>query len=130
MYNNYDYPMGADTPDAPWNEKENEEREFDVIVTQTLVKNEKVFTSDYNYFVEQEEDGGYSEEIETDDTDWEQAWSEQCWSIPELLNKLKKYVEEELATSKNIDKGRKNYLNGIINACQGWNVIETCVEQQ
>lgn len=22
MYNNYDYPLGADTPDAPWNEKE------------------------------------------------------------------------------------------------------------
>ena len=130
MYNNYNYPMGADTPDAPWNERENEEREFDVVVTQTLVKNENVFTSDYKYFVEQEEDFGYSEVIETDDTDWEQAWSEQCWAIPELLNKLKKYVEEELATSKNIDKGRKNYLNGIINACQGWNVIETCVEQQ
>ena len=22
MYNNYDYPLGADNPDAPWNEKE------------------------------------------------------------------------------------------------------------
>lgn len=130
MYNNYNYPMGADTPDAPWNERGNEEREFEVVVTQTLEKNETVFTSDYKYFVEQEEDFGYSEVIETDDTDWERAWREQCWSIPELLNKLKKYVEDELATNKNIDKGRKNYLNGIINACQGWNVIETCVEQQ
>lgn len=31
--NNYDYPVGSDTPDAPWNEDELEEIEVTISIT-------------------------------------------------------------------------------------------------
>ena len=37
--NNYDYPMGADTSSAPWNQKDNPEMEIEVTVSVTLSKN-------------------------------------------------------------------------------------------
>ena len=42
MYDNYNYPLGADNPDAPWNQKENPEREIEVTVSVTLSKTIKV----------------------------------------------------------------------------------------
>lgn len=129
MYNNYDYPMGADNERAPWNEEGQPEREFDVIVTQTLEKREKVTTCDYGYYREQNEDG-WIEEFDTEDTDWNKAWADQCWSIPELLNALKNYAEDELSSGQKMNRGRQNYLKGMIAACQGWNVIETDVEEE
>lgn len=47
--NNYDYPMGADTSSAPWNQEENPPIEVEVDVTLTLNKTIKVNITDYEY---------------------------------------------------------------------------------
>ena len=44
---NYNYPMGADTKDAPWNQVDNPEREIEVTVSVTLSKTVKIKVSDY-----------------------------------------------------------------------------------
>ena len=36
---NYNYNMGADTPDAPWNQEITEMEKYDVEVNYTLTKN-------------------------------------------------------------------------------------------
>ena len=44
---NYNYPMGADTADAPWNQVEPEPIEVEVTVSITLSKTVKVYVDDY-----------------------------------------------------------------------------------
>ena len=46
--NNYDYPMGADTSSAPWNQKDNPEMEIEVTVSVTLSKSFTIKVKDYN----------------------------------------------------------------------------------
>ena len=40
--NNYDYPIGADTKEAPWNQEDSEDVEAEVLVSITLSKTVKV----------------------------------------------------------------------------------------
>ena len=40
--NNYDYPVGADNKDAPWNEKSNKPKKVEVTVSITLSKTVEV----------------------------------------------------------------------------------------
>ena len=41
------YPIGTDTPDAPWNQVENPEREVEVTISITLSKTVKIKVRDY-----------------------------------------------------------------------------------
>lgn len=52
---NYNYPMGADTSEAPWNQVDQPEKEIEVLVSITLSKTVKVRVNDYIV----EDDGGY-----------------------------------------------------------------------
>ena len=47
MYDNCNYPIGTDNPNAPWNEEENPEEEIEVCVSITLSKIVKVKVRDY-----------------------------------------------------------------------------------
>lgn len=61
MYNNYNYPLGADTPDAPWNEKEPD-----------MIECEECNGKGYHWF---------AYDIETDE---ETECSEEAWkALPE-----------------------------------------------
>ena len=44
---NYHYPLGADTEEAPWNQKDIPEKEFDVTCTICISKTVPCFTNDY-----------------------------------------------------------------------------------
>lgn len=44
---NYNYPIGADTTDAPWNQVEHPEKEVEVTISVTLSKTTKVRVNDY-----------------------------------------------------------------------------------
>lgn len=62
---NYNYPMGADTKDAPWNQADNPEREIEVTVSVTLSKTVKIKVSDYEINDSgKDEDGEYFEDID------------------------------------------------------------------
>lgn len=75
---NYNYPMGADTKDAPWNQVDNPEREIDVTVSVTLSKTVKIKVSDYEITDSgKDEDGEYFEDIDCSSCDLKSAVEEQ-----------------------------------------------------
>jgi hypothetical protein len=77
---NYNYPMGADTPEAPWNQVDPEPRTIEVTVSMTVSKTVKIDVDDYA--VEKcEEDG--NEYYDYSDCDLKGAVKEQI-TLPEL----------------------------------------------
>ena len=75
---NYNYPMGADTPDAPWNQVDNPEREIEVTVSVTLSKTVKIKVSDYEITDSgKDEDSEYFEDIDYSNCDLKGAVEEQ-----------------------------------------------------
>lgn len=68
--NNYDYPMGADIEDAPWNQEDTQEKEVEVTVSITLSKTVKIKVSDYTILdADKDENGEYFEDIDYSDCD-------------------------------------------------------------
>lgn len=76
--NNYDYPLGADTKDAPWNEVEPSEKEVEVTISITLSKTVKIKVSDYEIIDSgKDEDGEHFEDIDYSNCDLKKAVKEQ-----------------------------------------------------
>ena len=100
MYDNYNYPLGADNPDAPWNQKENPEREIEVTVSVTLSKTIKVKVSDYDIINSgKDEDGEYFEDIDYSNCDLKDAVEEQI-ALPQSAHtyvKSSPKVHEDLS---------------------------------
>ena len=124
MYDNYNYPAGADTPDAPWNQSEPDDKDFLVDVEYILQKkNVKVTTKDYRpeVVINDEE---IVEPLDTSDTNWENAYEESGHlTIQELLNELKEYVKADMQTcSPNTCKGA--YLKRVLEDCDGWELYD------
>lgn len=116
MYDNYNYPPGADTPDAPWNQVENPEKEFDVTISQTLSKTVTIVTTNYNYYEDVDEDGSYVN-YDTSDTNWNKEYSESYHTPLELIGILKKVLQgEELS---------QRLKNRLIEECDDWCDDET-----
>lgn len=72
------YPTGSDNSQAPWNQKENPDKEIEVTVSITLSKTVKIKVSDY--IIESEgtdEDGMYYENIDYSTCDLKKAVEEQ-----------------------------------------------------
>lgn len=78
IMDNYNYPMGADTKDAPWNQVDNPEREIEVTVSVTLSKTVKVRVSDYEITDSgKDEDGEHFENIDYSNCNLKGAVEEQ-----------------------------------------------------
>ena len=120
MYDNYNYPMGADTPDAPWNQHEPDPIEVSVAVTVTLTHETTVETANYI-------NGEDGDELLDGYDDINAIYSEQHKSVPELLGELAKYIKGEL-TGGNVSYQRKWELQSMLEDCQGWTEEETEVD--
>lgn len=110
IMDNYNYPMGADTKDAPWNQVDNPEREIEVTVSVTLSKTVKIKVSDYEITDSgKDEDGEYFEDIDYSNCD------------------LKGAVEEQITLPQNawdyIAPKSKKEVQAIFDL-KGWNVDE------
>lgn len=128
MYNNYDYPLGADNSSAPWNQVENSEIERDCEVTETITRKITLSTTDYIAEEDWDNDFGRCVSADTSETDWAAEYSNQEYSVLELIAKLKSYVEEDIKnTSPNTGKGRE--LQRLLSACSGWEQVESEVEE-
>ena len=78
MYDNYNYPVGADNAEAPWNQADNPEREVEVTVSITLSKTLKVRVDDYQIVDSgKDEDGEYFEDIDYSNCDLKSAVENQ-----------------------------------------------------
>lgn len=132
MYNNYDYPCGADGPDAPWNQSEPEPVEVEVTISQSLSRSTKIEVTDYvaNEWedFEPDEEGRFYRtggiEYDFSDSDLKGAYEEQDYTIPELLDYLKAYLIADIADCDK-ESGKKQKLQHILDCCEGWEVDET-----
>lgn len=108
--------------EAPFNQSEPPERDFDVVISQTLSKSTVATTTNYRYseWVEEDEMGKRLErEMDTSDTDWEEAYSESDHYTPlQLIEEFKKYLEIELARAG--DTKDKKKLEHLIDECDNW----------
>lgn len=137
MYNNYDYPCGADGPEAPWNQSDPEPVEVNVAISQTLSRSAKILVTDYTANewedVEPDDEGVFfiTREVEYDfsDSDLKSAYEEQEYTISKLLDYLKTYLIADIANC-NIDSGKKQKLQHILDCCKGWEVDETEVVKE
>lgn len=124
MYNNWDYPAGADTPDAPWNQEDYPDRDFDVAVSYSISKDATVSTNKY--------DGGeYDEEGYWCAGDLEnpcEAYEEDYKSITQILDFAKEAAKYFLS-NKDFKVRSKPALLNMIDSCTGWTIDEFDVEQ-
>ena len=111
---NYNYPMGADTKDAPWNQADNPEREIEVTVSVTLSKTVKIKVSDYEITDSgKDEDGEYFEDIDYSNCDLKGAVEEQYPTPDKILEKLGEFAEKY---------PHKVYPNYKTEVFKGWNI--------
>ncbi len=115
MYNNYDYPIGADTPDAPWNEKDPPEKLFDILVSFSISKELSVYSEDYDPYGC---NGAGLLDSPIED------YKEHHYTIQELLSILKEVATEKLAKKEDTSKWKL-----VLEDCDNWTVDEEVAEQ-
>lgn len=107
---NYNYPAGSDTSDAPWNQVDLPEKEIEVLVSVTLSKTVKVRVDDYKIAdCGKDEDGDYFEDIDYSECDLQGAVKDQI-VLPQ---------EAHIYIKSNTKEGSKAHLD-----LMGWNVDE------
>ena len=75
--NNYSYPIGSDTPDAPWNQIDPEPQEVEVTISMTISKTVKVKVTDYTCEEDWDEEGYHGINYDFSDCNLEQAVKNQ-----------------------------------------------------
>ena len=101
MYDNYNYPAGADNESAPWNQVDPPEREVEVTISITLSKTVKIKVTDYEIINSGiDEDGEYFEDIDYSKCNLKKAVEEKVY-LPQdaeiVLRDLCTAKSEELA---------------------------------
>ena len=96
--NNYDYPMGADIPDAPWNQVDPEPRKIEVTVSITLSKTVEVEVTDYTAEEDYDEDGYNGINYDYSECDLEQAVRDQV-TLPNSVGEFNDWVEDDFAVN-------------------------------
>ena len=118
---NYPPMSQSEWDNAPFNEPVIPERDFEVDVEYVLQKKAvKVTTDDYS--PEFDDETGHVD-ANTEDTDWENAYNNSHYTIPELLSELESYIKQDLERYKgSATKGRQ--LNEMLKDCQGWEMYD------
>lgn len=111
--NNYDYPMGADTKDAPWNQEDPEPQTIEVTVSITLSKTMKIEVDDYTAEKEIDEDSGIiNTYYDYSECDLQKAVEEQVC----LPNEAYKNLHEVISGTQNARAKR------CLEDLKGWEV--------
>ena len=114
MYDNYNYPPGADTPDAPWNQVDPPEVDFNIEANVTLSRT-AVVTTNCVYM-------GEDAIRICEDVGERGAYGQNYASITELLAELVKYIDGEL--QGDISHERKWELRRLRDFATDWQVID------
>lgn len=121
------YPPGAaNDPNAPYNEVEVPEREFDVTISMSLSRTVQCYTN--KYIPEIDEENGHLY-VDTSDTPWSEVYGDNHKTIPELLEELKKYIQKDLDNladdETKMDKAfHRRRLEFLLTECDEWTVDE------
>lgn len=118
---NYNYPLGADTKDAPWNQSDPTEEEVEVLVSITLSKSVKIKVKDYIVVDEGRDEDGYYCSYDFSECNLQKAVEDQIV----LPQNLAKFTEEMFNQDLNLKAaGMPRYLKDAIADCKGWTVDE------
>lgn len=123
-------PMGSEyDKNAIWEQVENQAVECNCEVTETITRKVTLSTTDYISEEDWDDEFGKCVSADTSDTDWVREYSNQEYTILELIDKLKVYIEEDIRnTSPNTGKGRE--LQRLLSACSDWEQVELNVEEE
>ena len=114
---------------APWNEKEQSVIIRDCEITETVTRKVTLATTDYVAEEDWDDDFGKCISADTSETDWKEEYSNQEYTVLELIDKLKVYVEEDIKnTLPNTGKCRE--LQRLLSSCNGWEQVELEVEEE
>lgn len=124
MSGNYPAMSQSEWERAPWNEKERPQKTFGLNVVYTI---ENVLDIDTDDYIEDEE--GY---VDTSYTDWESAYLSCHDDIVDLLEKVRKFLKEELEKVQNpkdnAERDRNHKLKYLIEECEGWEITDSYYE--
>jgi hypothetical protein len=130
------YPPGVSdsTPDAPWNQSDPDDMDFDVTCSQTLSKTVTVTTNNYipgaeGVDYESDDEGGcyavhYHDDPDTSDTNWAEEYHDNQYHTPAQLLELFKQCLEENMKNGLVFKTPK-FSEDLIKECEGWIEDET-----
>lgn len=141
---NYNYPAGADTEDAPWNKEVLEPVVVDCCVSYSLSKTMPIIVNNYSVSTEsdiEKDDDRHSHtrkflDYHFDDTDFVEEFKNDgsVLGIPELLDELKGLAWQRIETIKDTDamtheEQRREIrdLEKIIKSAEGWQEDEVAV---
>lgn len=117
---NYNYPAGSDTSDAPWNQVDLPEKEIEVTISVTLSKTVKVMVDDYEVEEDADEDGRYLS-YDFSECDLNKAVEDQVV----LPQNLAEFTERMFNHDLNLKAaGMPKYLKDAIADCKDWCVDE------
>ena len=111
------YPAGLtdSTPGCPWSEPVIPEKEFDVLVSQTLSRDASIYTDDYCPEFDEETGRTYAN---TEETDWKKAYQDVAMTPLEIIGAAEKIAKALLEQGQTRVGGV--YLKGLIEDCEGW----------
>ena len=137
MYDNYP-PGAANDPNAPWNQVDVPEKDFDITCSQSLSRTAVVTTNNYTpgasgVDYEPDDEGGccacgWQDPDDTSDTNWSQEYEKEHYTPLQLIQLFKVELERQYnecneTTSEGKIEARK--LKHLIAECQGWQDDET-----
>lgn len=111
---------------APYEERTIPDKEFDVEVSYLIRKSTKVITDDYDI---EHDDFERQAFINTELTDWESAYEETHFTIGEMLDELRRYVEKDMCNVAPCS-GQGRHLERLYNDLQNWEVVESEVVER
>lgn len=129
------YPAGAyNDTNAPYNQEDVPEKEFEITCSQTLSRTVTVTTNNYvpgASGVDYEPDGeggydacGWQDPDDTSDTDWANEYHDNDYHTPlQLIQLLKQVLENDLQHGIVFKSPR--FTQDLINECEGWTEDET-----
>lgn len=120
---NYPLMSSLELERAPWNEDIPEEKEFDIICSQSLSKKVTVTTDTCDSEVDFDEYGPYTI-YHTEDVEWDTVYEDNAHYTPiELIEMFKKLLQEHLEKGNVLLKSPK-YTEHIIEECSDWSEDE------
>ena len=113
--------------DAPWNQVDTPEKDFELTVSQTLSKTVDVCTNDY--CPEYEEETGHTY-ANTENTIWSKVYAEDHYTPLQLIQMFKETLESQLKSWEGMEEtpsGKREVrkIEHLIEECSYWNEDET-----
>lgn len=110
---NYNYPTGADTSSAPWNQEEQESELIEVTISQTFSKTVEIEVDDYVEHKDSDEDGVYFWN-DYSGCNLKEYVDEQHKTITDILNEIPELYETfsklDLSNKKEVELFKHSLL--------------------